>query len=55
VIIVASKCSDCEFSDIWPTGEGLCDFRDKAIEGNDKACSDFSKRDFDEPKELEFD
>jgi len=49
-----NKCSECEFSDIWPTGEGLCDFHDKAICGNDKACGDSVNRQFIEPKEMEF-
>ena len=47
-------CLTCDFSDIWPTGEGLCDFHDKAIEGNDKACEDYAKRNFEEPEEMEF-
>ena len=38
------KCINCLFADIWPTGDGLCDFHDKIIEGNQLSCNEFSAK-----------
>lgn len=38
------KCSECEFSEVWPTGEGRCSLRDKGLYGNDEACAWFENQ-----------
>jgi len=49
----SETCLTCNHSDVWPTGEGICDKRKKGIYGNDKACFEFNNDKEFKPDDLD--